>query len=74
MPFNNAAERALAGLRSGASHACSPGADRGEERAAATYSLIATTKLNDIDPSAWLADVLARTVERSALRLHELLP
>jgi len=24
------------------------------------YSLIVTAKLNDIDPQAWLADVLAR--------------
>jgi transposase len=27
----------------------------------ALYSLIVTAKLNDIDPEAWLADVLART-------------
>ncbi|MEA3071576.1 MAG: C-terminal element, partial [Alphaproteobacteria bacterium] len=24
------------------------------------YSLIVTAKLNDVDPQAWLADVLAR--------------
>ncbi len=35
------------------------GSDRGGERAAAMYTLIATAKLNDIDPQAWLADVLA---------------
>ena len=38
------------------------------------YSLIVTAKLNDIDPQAWLADVLARIAEHPASRLHELLP
>ena len=38
------------------------------------YSLIVTAKLNDIDPQAWLADVLARIAEHPAHRLGELLP
>jgi hypothetical protein len=50
------------------------GSDRGGERAATMYSLIATAKLNDVDPRAWLADVLARIADHSASRLHELLP
>ncbi|MCK1597570.1 transposase domain-containing protein [Bradyrhizobium sp. 164] len=33
------------------------GSDEGSRRAAAIYSLLATAKLNDIDPQAWLADV-----------------
>ena len=37
------------------------------------YSLIATAKLNDIDPRAWLADVLARIADHPASRLDELL-
>ena len=36
--------------------------DRGGERAAIMLTLIQTAKLNDVDPQAWLADVLARTV------------
>jgi len=36
--------------------------------------LIATAKLNDIDPQAWLADVLARLPDHQAKRIHELLP
>ncbi len=36
------------------------GSERGGERAALMYSLIVTAKLNDIDPQAWLADVLGR--------------
>jgi hypothetical protein len=43
-------------------------------RAAAIYTLIATAKLNDIDPQAWLADVLARLPDHPAKRIHELLP
>jgi len=50
------------------------GSDRGGERAAAMYSLIATAKLNDVDPRAWLADVLRRIADLRASRLHELLP
>jgi hypothetical protein len=33
------------------------------ERAAAMYSLIGTAKLNDVDPQAWLADVLRRIAD-----------
>ena len=38
------------------------------------YTLIGTAKLNDVDPQAWLADVLARIAEQPQNRLHELLP
>lgn len=50
------------------------GSDRGGQRAAAMYSLIVTAKLNDIDPQAWLADVLARIAGHPASQLDELLP
>jgi len=38
------------------------------------YTLIGTAKLNDIDPQAWLADVIARISDTPVSRLHELLP
>jgi hypothetical protein len=41
---------------------------------AAMYSLIATAKMNDVDPRAWLADLLARIADQPASLLHELLP
>ena len=50
------------------------GSDEGGRRAAAIYTLIATAKLNDVDPQAWLADVLARLPDHPAKRIHELLP
>ena len=37
-------------------------------------TLIGTAKLNEIDPQAWLADVLARIADQSVHRLDELLP
>src|SRR4051812_23982702 len=48
--------------------------DRGGQRAAAMYSLIVTAKLNDVNPQAWLADVLARIAEHPARDIDELLP
>jgi hypothetical protein len=37
---------------------------RGGQRAAFTYSLIFSAKMNDVDPQAWLADVLGRIAEQ----------
>jgi transposase len=71
---NNAAERALRGIALGRKAWLFAGSHRGGERAAAMYSLIVTAKLNDVDPRAWLADVLARIADHPASRLHELLP
>ena len=71
---NNAAERALRGLALGRRSWLFAGSDRGGERAAAIYTLIATAKLNSINPQAWLADVLALIADYPALRLNELLP
>ena len=50
------------------------GSDQGGRRAAAIYTLIETAKLNDIDPQAWLADVLARLPDHPAKRIDQLLP
>lgn len=71
---NNAAERALRGIALGRKSWLFCGSDRGGQRAAFMYSLIVTAKMNDIDPQAWLADVLARINDLSASRLDELLP
>ena len=71
---NNAAERALRGIAIGRKNWLFAGSDRGGERAAAMYTLIATAKLNNIDPQAWLADVLRRIADHPARRLNELLP
>ncbi|WP_448205696.1 IS66 family transposase [Azospirillum sp. sgz302134] len=71
---NNAAERALRGVALGRRSWMFAGSDRGGRRAAFMYGLITTCKLNDVDPQAWLADVLARIADLPQHRLHELLP
>src|SRR6516162_3984994 len=71
---NNAAERALRCVAVGRNNWTFAGSDEGGRRAAAIYTLIETAKLNDIDPRAWLADVLARLPDHPAKRIRELLP
>ena len=71
---NNAAERELRAIAVGRRNWTFAGSDEGGRRAAAIYTLIAAAKLNDIDPQAWLADVLARLPDHPAKRIHELLP
>jgi IS66 C-terminal element len=50
------------------------GSGGGGMGAAEIYTLIATAKLNDVDPQTWLADVLARLPDHPAKRIYELLP
>jgi transposase len=71
---NNAAERSLRGVALGRKAWLFAGSERGGQRAAFMYTLIATAKLNDIDPQAWLADIIARISDLPASRLPELLP
>jgi hypothetical protein len=71
---NNAAERALRGIALGRKSWLFAGSDRGGERAAIMYGLIVTAKLNDVDPQAWLANILARIAEHPAGKLDELMP
>src|SRR3954451_5884420 len=71
---NNAAERALRGFALGRRSWLFAGSERGADRAAAIATLIMTAKLNDVDPQAWLADVLARINAHPARALDDLLP
>jgi transposase len=71
---NNAAERAVRGIALGRKSWLFAGSDRGGQRAAAMYSLIVTAKMNNVDPQAWLADILARIAAHPARDIDELLP
>ena len=71
---NNAAERALRGVAVGRRNWTFAGSDAGGERAATVYTLIETAKLNNADPRAWLADVLARLPDHPNKQLATLLP
>jgi transposase len=71
---NNAAERELRAVAVGRGNRTFAGSDEGDQRAAAICTLISTAKLNDIDPQAWLADVLARLLDHPRRQLDSLLP
>lgn len=71
---NNAAERALRCVPLGRKAWLFCGSDRGGQRAATLYTLIQTARLNDVDPQAWLADVLARIADHPAGTIDDLLP
>jgi len=69
---NNAAERALRGFALGRKSWLFAGSERGVAQAAAMVTLITTAKMNNVDPQAWLADVLARIADIPQNRLGEL--
>ncbi|MGE5754465.1 MAG: IS66 family transposase, partial [Planctomycetaceae bacterium] len=71
---NNLAERMLRALAIGRRNWTFLGSDRGGRTAAVLYSLTSTCKHHDIDPFAYLRDVLARLPTHPADRLPELLP
>jgi len=71
---NNVAERALRCIAVGRHNWTFAGSDASGRRVAAIYMLIETAKLNDVDPQASLADVLARLHDHPAKRIAELLP
>ena len=71
---NNAAERALRGIALGRKSWLFAGSERGGDRAAFMYTLIVSCKMNDVDPQAWMADILARMPDLPVSRLSELLP
>ena len=71
---NNAAERSLRCVAVGRRNWTFAGSDEGGRRAAAIYTLIHTARINDVDPHAWLADILARLQDHPAKRIDELLP
>jgi transposase len=71
---NNVAENALRCVAVGRRNFLFAGSDSGGDRAAAMYSLIATCKLNDIEPRAYLCHVLSRIADHPINRVDELLP
>ena len=71
---NNAAERAIRPLALGRKNYLFAGSDEGGRRAAIMYTLVETARLNDVDPEAWLADVIARIADHPINRVDQLLP
>jgi hypothetical protein len=72
----NTVERAMRPVALGRKNALFAGADSGGRHWAIVASLIQTAKLNNVEPLAWLTDVLERVVSGRTKRneLHTLLP
>ena len=71
---NNTAENAIRRVAIGRKNWLFCGSDTGGHTAAVLFSLIATCQRHDIDPFAYLRDVLTRIAAHPMHRLAELLP
>ena len=71
---NNTAERSMRGIAIGRKNYMFVGSERGGKSAAIIYTLMETAKLNNVDPQAWLTDVLSRIADHKINRIEELLP
>jgi len=71
---NNLAERTLRMVVIGRKNYMFAGSEAGAKRAAIIYSLVASCKLNDIDPFAYFDNVLRKVSTHPASRIDELLP
>jgi hypothetical protein len=72
----NTVERAMRPVVLGRKNALFSGADSGGRHWATVATLIQTAKLNDVDPLAWLIEVLEHIVAGTTKQnqLHTLLP
>jgi transposase len=72
----NSIERAIRPIASGRKNSLFAGSDGGARHWAIVASLVATAKLNGVEPQAWLTDVLERMVSGriKATELERLLP
>ena len=71
---NNISERSVKPVAIGRKNYLFVGSEGGGKAAAIAYTLIETAKLNDVDPQAWLTNVLARIADHPINRVDELLP
>ena len=72
---NNIAENAIRCIALGRRNWLFAGSNSGGERAAAMYSILQTTKLNDVNPQAYLADTLTRIAAGHPInRIDQLMP
>jgi len=71
----NTVERAIRPVTLGRKNALFAGSDGGADRWATISTLITTAKLNEVDPQAWITDVLQRMTDGHPInRVDDLLP
>jgi transposase len=58
---NNIAENAMRKIALGRRNYLFAGSDSGGERAASIYTLVATARLNGVNPEAYLKDILTKS-------------
>jgi hypothetical protein len=71
---NNLIENQVRPVALGRKNSLFAGSHDAARRSAVIYSLLATCKRHDVNPWAWLTDVLARIPTHPAKRVSELLP
>ena len=71
---NNLVENSIRPVALGRKNYLFAGSHEGAKRAAMMYSFLGTCKRNNVEPFAWLKDVLTRIPDWSIQRLDELLP
>ena len=71
---NNTAERAMRPIALGRKNYMFVGSDAGGKSAAILYTLIQTAKMNNINPQAWLTDVLERIADHPINKVEDLAP
>ena len=71
---NNPVENAIRPIAVGKKNWLFAGSERAGKRAAAIQSLLATAKLNGLDPAAWLRDTLEKLPTCLNSQIDSLLP
>ena len=71
---NNWVENSIRPVAVGRKNYLFAGSHDAAQRAAMIYSLIATCKKNNVEPSKWLTDVLSRIQDHPINKIDELLP
>lgn len=71
---NNKIENSIRPVALGRKNYMFAGSHEGARNAAMIYSFLGTCKINNVEPNAWLKDVLTRIPDHSIHKLEELLP
>jgi transposase len=72
---NNVAENAMRSIALGRKNYLFAGSDSGGVRAASIYTLVASAKLNGLNPETYLKDILAKITDGHTInRIDELVP